>query len=32
MGATRVVYEVTYLDAALRITRCGRQLMVHRRV
>ena len=29
--AARVVYEVTYLDANLRITRCGRQLMIHRR-
>jgi hypothetical protein len=30
-NAARVVYEVTYLDAGLRVTRCGRQLLVHRR-
>jgi hypothetical protein len=31
-GAARVAYEVTFVDAGLRITRCGRQLLLHRRV
>jgi uncharacterized protein YqjF (DUF2071 family) len=30
--AARLVYEIGYADADLRITRCGRQLLVHRRV
>jgi hypothetical protein len=29
--AARVTYEVTFLDQNLRVTRCGSQLLVHRR-
>eukprot|EP00878_Enallax_costatus_P042227 GHUV01049400.1.p1 GENE.GHUV01049400.1~~GHUV01049400.1.p1 ORF type:complete len:183 (-),score=29.10 GHUV01049400.1:44-532(-) len=31
-GSTEAVYDITYVDAALRVTRAGDQLMVHRRV
>lgn len=31
-GATRAVYEVTFVDAALRVTRAGEQLLIHRRM
>ena len=30
-SAARVEYLVTFVDAQLRVTRCGRQVMVHRR-
>lgn len=32
VGVTRVIYDVTYVDDALRVTRCGDQLLLHRRV
>lgn len=31
-GATRVIYDVTFVDDTLRVTRCDDQLLVHRRV
>jgi hypothetical protein len=31
-GVTRVIYDVTFVDDSLRVTRCGDQLMVHRRM
>jgi hypothetical protein len=31
-GATAVMYELTYVSADLRITRCGDHMMVHRRL
>lgn len=32
VGVTRVIYDVTYVDEHLRVTRCGDQLLLHRRV
>lgn len=31
-GATRVMYDVTFVDDTLRVTRCDDQLLLHRRV
>ncbi len=31
-GATRVIYDITYVDDSLRVTRCGDQLLLHRRL
>lgn len=32
VGCTRVIYDVTFVDESLRVTRCGDQLLLHRKV